>query len=152
MVKGTLIIDVNCTPADIAFPTDLELSDKARRWKETILDHNWKLFGFAGSEIKPRTYREVARRRYLTLAKRRRKSAKKIQKELRYQLGCIHRNLENIDVSASEHGLDCLHNVERVRLLTIIVFYNQQKEMLDTKPTGSQTGSSIFYNPGLGPL
>lgn len=131
--KGTLIIDATCTPADIAFPTDLELCDKARRWTETILDHYWKLFGSADGEKKPRTYREVARRRYLTLAKRRRKSAKKIRKELRYQLGCIHRNLEYIDVYASEYGLDCLHNVERARLLTIIVFYNQQKEMLDTK-------------------
>ena len=28
--KGTLIIDAACTPADIAFPTDLELCDKAR--------------------------------------------------------------------------------------------------------------------------
>lgn len=28
--KGTLIIDATCAPADIAFPTDLELSDKAK--------------------------------------------------------------------------------------------------------------------------
>ena len=122
--KGTLIIDATCTPADIAFPTDLELCDKARRWTETILDHYWKIFGSADSEKKPRTYREVARRRYLALAKRRRKSGEKIRKELRYQLGCIHRNLEYIDVYASEYGLDCLHNVERERLLTIIIFYN----------------------------
>lgn len=29
--RGTLIIDATCTPADIAYPTDLELCDKARR-------------------------------------------------------------------------------------------------------------------------
>lgn len=29
--KGTLIIDATCASADIAYPTDLELSDKARR-------------------------------------------------------------------------------------------------------------------------
>ncbi len=110
MNKGTLIIDATCTPADIAFPIDLEFCDKARTWTEIILDHYWKLLGSAYGEKKPRTYRKVARRRYLTLAKRRRKSAKKrSEKSFGYQLGCIHRNLEYIDVYASEYGLDCLH-------------------------------------------
>ena len=150
--KGTLIIDATCTPADIAFPTDLELCDKARRWTETILDHYWKLFGSSDGEKKPRTYREVARRRYLALAKRRRKSGEKIRKELRYQLGCIHRNLEYIDVYASEYGLDCLHNVERERLLTIIVFYNQQKEMLDTKTHRVQDRIVSLSQPWIRPI
>ena len=150
--KGTLIIDATCTPADIAFPTDLELCDKARTWTEIILDHYWKLFGSSDGEKKPRTYREVARRRYLTLAKRRRKSAKKIRKELRYQLGCIHRNLEYIDVYASEYGLDCLHNVERERLLTIIVFYSQQKEMLDTKTHRVQDRIVSLSQPWIRPI
>ena len=29
---------IKSTPADIAFPTDLELCDKARNWTEIILD------------------------------------------------------------------------------------------------------------------
>ena len=58
---------------------------------------------------------------------------KKIRKELRYQLGCIRRNLDYIEDYAAEYGLDCLFRVQRERLLTIVVFYDQQKEMLDTK-------------------
>ena len=132
--KGTLIIDATCTPADIAFPTDLELCDKARRWTEVILDRYWKLFGsLSRTGEKPRTYREVARRRFLKLNKRRKKSVKKIRKELRYQLGCIHRNLDYIEDYAAEYGLDCLLRVQRERLLTVVVFYEQQKEMLDTR-------------------
>jgi hypothetical protein len=30
---------------DIAFPTDLELCDKARSWTEKILDHLWEQHG-----------------------------------------------------------------------------------------------------------
>ena len=132
--KGTLIIDATCAPADIAFPTDLELCDKARRWTETILDRYWKLFGSLNERNeKPRTYRETARRRFLKLNKRRRKSIKKIRKELRYQLGCIRRNLNYIEAYVIEYGLDCLFRVQRERLLTIVEFYGQQKEMLDTK-------------------
>lgn len=132
--KGTLIIDATCAPADIAYPTDLELCDKARRWTEVILDRYWKLFGPVNSrDEKPRTYREVARRRFLKLIKRRKKSIKKIRKELRYQLGCIRRNLDHIEAYALEYGLDCLFRIQRERLLTIVVLYDQQKEMLDTR-------------------
>ena len=68
--KGTLIIDATCAPTDIAFPTDLELCDKARRWTETILDRYWILLGSLNERNeKPRTYRETARRRFLKLNK-----------------------------------------------------------------------------------
>ena len=92
--SGTLIIDASCAPADIAYPTDLELCDSARKWTETILDHYRKECGPTEENgIKPRTYRKTARRRFLNLNKRRKKTTKKIRKELRYQLNCIRRNL-----------------------------------------------------------
>ena len=132
--QGTLIIDASCTPADIAFPTDLELCDKARKWTEIILDHYWRLYGSVnGKPEKPRTYREVARARFLKLNKRRKKSVKKIRKELRFQLGCIRRNLDYIEVYTLQYGTDDLLRVERERLSTIKLFYTQQKEMLDNK-------------------
>lgn len=132
--KGTLIIDATCAPADIAYPTDLELCDKARRWTEVILNHYWSLYrSVNGRNEKPRTYREVARRRFLKLNKRRRKPAKKIHKELRYQLGCIRRNLDYLEAYALEYGVEGLHRIEKERLITIVTFYEQQKEMLDTK-------------------
>jgi hypothetical protein len=131
---GTLIIDATCAPADIAFPTDLELCDKARHWTEVILDHYWRMFGSVnGKAEKPRTYREVARRRFLALNKRKKKSAKKIRKELRYQLGCIRRNLDYIEAYVLQYGTDALLRIEQDRLSTIQKFYPQQKEMLDNR-------------------
>ena len=130
--RGTLIIDATCTPADIVFPTDLELCDKARHWTEVILDHCWRMYGSVNDKAeKPRTYREVARRRFLALNKRRKKSAKKIRRELRYQLGCIRRNLDYIEAYVKQYGTDDLFRIERERLSTIQKFYPQQKEMLD---------------------
>ena len=58
---------------------------------------------------------------------------KKIRKELHYQLGCIRRNLDYIEDYTAEYGLECLFRVQSDRLLAIVVFYDQQKEMLDTK-------------------
>lgn len=132
--KGTVIIDATCTPADIAFPTDLELCDKARHWTEVILDHYWLLYGsLDGSNVKPRTYREAARKRFLNLNKRRKKSSKKIRKELRYQLNCINRNIKYIESYVLEYGFESLFKIEIDRLLTIFKFYEQQRYMLDNK-------------------
>ena len=100
-------------------------------------DHPRSLLGFVWlhqrKREKPRTYREVARRRFLKLNKRRRKSAKKIRKELRYQLGCINRNLSYIEAYLLEYAFKGLHRIEKERLLTIHTFHEQQTEMLDTK-------------------
>ena len=87
-----------------------------------------------GKTAKPRTYRETARRRFLSLAKRRIKSSKKIRKEIRYQLGCIDRNLGYISEYEKAHGLTDLKNIEKERLATIRTFHAQQKEMLDNRP------------------
>lgn len=132
--SGTLIIDATCAPADIAYPTDFELCDKARRWTENILDHLWKEHGpIAEDGTKPRTYRQMARKRFLGLNKRRKKSAKKIRKELRYQLNCIRRNLGYIDEYRERHGLDILYRIEAERLDTIRTFEEQQRYMLENK-------------------
>lgn len=88
--RGTLIIDASCVPADIAYPTDLELCDRARKWTETILDHYWKECGpVRENGTKPRTYRKTARKRFLNVNKRRKKTTEKIRKEIRFQLNCI---------------------------------------------------------------
>lgn len=131
---GTLIVDASCAPADIAYPADLELCDRARRWTEAILDHYWKECGAAdGSGIKPRTYRGTARRRFLALNKRAKKTAKKIRKELRYQLGCIRRNLGYIRKYEEAYGTGMLHRIEAERLGTIKIFEGQQRYMLENR-------------------
>ena len=67
------------------------------------------------------------------MAKRRIKSSKKIRKEIRYQLGCIDRNLGYISEYEKAHGLTDLKNIEKERLATIRTFHAQQKEMLDNR-------------------
>lgn len=150
---GTLIIDASCTPADIAYPTDLELCDKARKWTEVILDHYWLLYGSVnGKQEKPRTYRETARIRFLKLNKRHKKGAKKIRKELRYQLGCIRRNLGYIEAYVQLFGTDDLFRIERERLATIKVFYPQQKEMLDNKTHSVANRIVSLSQPWIRPI
>ncbi len=71
--QGKLIVDATCAPADIAYPTDLNLLNEARETAEQIIDvlHD----PLKGRVSKPRTYRQQARKAYLSAAKARRLSS-----------------------------------------------------------------------------
>ena len=70
--QGQLIVDASCAPADIHYPTDLDLLNQAREHSERLIDELYQQV--AGClEKKPRTYRQSARRDYLRIVKRRKK-------------------------------------------------------------------------------
>lgn len=151
--SGTLIIDASCAPADIAYPTDLELCDRARKWTETILDHYWKEYGsIEENRTKPRTYRKTARRRFLSLNKRRKKTTKKIRKELRYQLSCIRRNLGYIRKYEEVYGTGILYKIEAERLQTVKIFEGQQRYMLENKVHSVEDRIVSLSQPWIRPI
>ena len=73
--KGKLIIDATCAPADISYPTDLHLLNQGRTKTEKIIDI---LYEAVKSQFdkKPITYRQIARKEYLKVAKKRRPTRK----------------------------------------------------------------------------
>ena len=62
--SGTLILDATCCPADIAYPQDIDLLNRAREKVERTVD---ELCETAGKK-KPRMYRKRARKDYLRLS------------------------------------------------------------------------------------
>jgi len=90
---GTLILDATCAPQNIAFPQDINLLNECRERIEHIIDS----ICYTYNETKPRTYRNVARRDYLRLARRKKRSGKKIRKAIKQQLQYIRRDLGYID-------------------------------------------------------
>jgi len=125
--KGKLIVDATCTPADVAYPTDLNLLNKAREKTESIIDTMHA--PLIGKSKKPRTYRQKARKDYLTVAKKRRAGCKKIRKAIGKQLCYLKRNLQNIDIMASNGLLVHLNRREYRNLLVVKELYRQQQEM-----------------------
>ena len=69
--RGKLIIDATCAPADISYPTDLGLLNGARVHTEKIIGILYKQLK-GQTNKKPRTYRNLARKDYLAVAKQRR--------------------------------------------------------------------------------
>ena len=93
--RGKLILDATCTPADVSYPTDLGLLNQARKHTETIIDILYKSLEVKTIN-KPRTYRNIARKNYLLVAKKRKPTLKEKRKAIKVQLQYINRNLGHI--------------------------------------------------------
>ena len=92
--KGKLKIDATVADQYIQYPTDLDLLNKCREIAEGIID---EVFPDTYLPKKPRTYRRVARRAYLNVAKKKNKSNRAIRKAIRKQLNYIKRDFKTID-------------------------------------------------------
>ncbi|BBO69837.1 hypothetical protein DSCA_37670 [Desulfosarcina alkanivorans] len=123
--QGQLLLDATCAPADITYPTDLKLHNKAREKSEQIIDERHKARG--KGHKKPRTYRQRARKQFLSVAKDKRVSRKKMRRCRRQQLGYLHRNLKSIDRLAQHTGLSLLGRGRYKDLLVITEVQRQQQ-------------------------
>ena len=121
--KGTLMLDATCAPQQIAFPQDINLLNEARENLETIID----TICYEYNEPKPRTYRQNARRDYLALAKKKKRTKKAIREALKKQLQYVRRDLGYIDRFLTEGKELC--PAHAVRLDVIRKVYEQQDYM-----------------------
>ncbi|GMA63778.1 hypothetical protein GCM10025859_42180 [Alicyclobacillus fastidiosus] len=129
--QGKLILDATCTPADIAYPTDLSLLNRAREKLEDIID---TLHAPHKGEVKkPRDRRRQARRDYLRTAKNRKPSRAEIRKAVGRQLRYVARNLKFIEQLVHYTPLMALSRRQYRDLLVIGELYRQQREMYQSR-------------------
>lgn len=129
--SGKLILDATCAPADIHYPTDLSLLNKAREKLEGIVDTLHE--PFIGVNRKPRTYRNIARKNYLSIEKQRRPGMKKIRKAIGKQLRYVRRDLQIIDKLLQKSDIELLNTKQQKELQVIQELYNQQQIMYKNK-------------------
>jgi len=148
--KGKLIVDATCTPADVAYPTDLNLLNEAREKTEAIIDTMHA--PLVGKQKKPRTYRQKARKDYLVVAKQKRPGYKKIRKAIGKQLRYLMRNLQNIDIMASQGLLMHLSKKQYRDLLIIKELFRQQKLMFDCRSHKASDRIVSISQPHIRPI
>lgn len=148
--KGKLLVDATCAPADITFPTDLKVLNKAREKSEKIIDMLHERF--VGIKPKPRTYRKKARKDFLCVAKSKRASKPKRRKAIRKQLGYLGRNLKSIDILVKKGSLFDLDKVEYKNLLVINEVFRQQKWMYDNKENKIKNRIVSISQPHVRPI
>ena len=125
--SGTLILDATCAPQNIAYPQDINLLNEARENLECIIDR----LCYDYNTDRPRTYRINARKDYLALAKRRRRSGNAIKKAIKKQLQYVRRDLRYIDEYISRGMI--LSTKDAARLSVIKVVFEQQSYMYEHK-------------------
>jgi hypothetical protein len=145
---GSLLMDATACPQDIAYPTDLNLLNDARQKSEELIDilHEYL------STPKPRTYRNTARKQYLRVAQKKKKTRKEISQAIRQQLQYLRRNIKSIYHQINEHGSIALGKREYKYLLVIQTLYDQQRYMYDNRIHSVEDRIVSIHQPHVRPI
>ena len=124
--------------------------NEAREKTEKIIDVLHK--PLIGKEKKVRTYRQKARKNYLSFTKNRKPGKKAIRKAVGKQLGYVERNFNHISNLAQKVGLGALSRKQYRDLLVISELHRQQNEMYE-KSTHSVQGRIVsIHQPHVRPI
>jgi len=150
--QGKLLLDATVADQAIRYPTDVSLLSEAREQTEKIIDWLYK-----GTELckKPRTYREKARRDYLSFTKRRKPTKKTIRKAIKQQLQYLRRNLSHIEALLEhyEQGQALpIPNWLLRRYWVIPHLYEQQKQMFDERSHRCDNRIVSIHQPWVRPI
>jgi len=144
--KGVLKIDSTCVPQNIRYPLDLSLLNEAREKLEKMIDELHIIVGGA----KPRMYRRVARREYLSVAKKKKKTAKEIRKAIGKQLCYVERDINYIKLYLKlGANLSC---DQYILFNTICNLFQQQQEMYKNRKHSIANRIVSLRQPWLRPI
>lgn len=148
--QGKLQLDATIADSHIKFPTDLGLLNDARMKSELIIDALYKSY----SGLKPRTYRIEARKKWLNLSKKKRKSSKELRKGIGQQLGFVERNIRSIDrmLDFNPFSLQELSRINYKYLLVIRELVRQQRQMYNTKSHSIDHRIVSIHQPHVRPM
>ena len=130
--KGHLIVDATVAPSDIKYPTDLDLLNEVREKSEHLID---LLYVPEKGKVKPRTYRQKARKEYLLYAKQRKKRKKTIRKAIKKQLSYVHRNFNIIEKLLDEKASKAFPLTHKYQKMYWVIqeVYRQQRQMYEER-------------------
>lgn len=146
--KGSLLMDATACPQDIAYPTDLNLLNDAREKSEELIDELQANL----TTTKPRTYREVARKKYLRTAQKKKKTRKEIRTAIRQQLQYLRRNISSICNLLEHYDKIPLRKKQYKYLLVIQTLYDQQKFMYDSRVHSVEDRIVSIHQPHVRPI
>lgn len=122
---ATQICDATVAPQYIRYPQDTSLLNEARMKLEGIIDSICARYSLP----KPRTYRKVAHKEYLSIAKMKKPSKERRRKAVQQQLAYVRRDLKYVDAFI-QAGCELDERCQDL-LLVIRKLYEQQQYMYD---------------------
>lgn len=148
--KGHLILDATCVPVGIQYPTDSRLLNDARETLEEIIDvlHAPHI----GECLKPRTYRQRARKEYLRFERKRSHTKKEIRKIIGKQLRYVGRDLKIIADLVQKSPLTLLDDRQYKNLLVVHELYRQQLQMFKERRHSTEDRIVSLHMPFVRPI
>jgi len=145
---GTMVLDATCAPADIAYPTDVNLLAEAIEKTDAMIDelHAPNI----GIRSRPRTYRIKSSKLFKAFVRQRKPSKKEIRRTLRKQLGYLQRNLRFVEEMIKSGGE--LNPCNAWMLETIKTLYEQQRRMYDTRIHSADNRIVNITQPHIRPI
>lgn len=152
--KGSLLMDATVAPQNITYPTDLKVLNAAREKSEEIID---KLYNKELHETaKPRTYRKIARKDFLTTNKKKRKSNEEIRSANAKQIRYLKRNIGHIDKLLEAYQNDITQSPVKGKLReyyqTIKEVYEQQNYMYENRVKTIENRIVNIHQPHVRPI
>lgn len=149
--KGKLKLDATVADQYITYPNDLGLLNVAREKTEAIID---TLYEYLKDElpVKPRTYRKVARKKYLGESKKRQANKKTLRSAIRYHLNCLDRNIGNINLMLDKLDHTPLSRKMLRDFWVIQTVNDQQREMYDNKSNTCKDRIVSISQPYVRPI
>ena len=127
--RGKMLLDATVAPADIKYPTDIDLLNQCREHCETAVNILWRHVPHKGHKL-PYSAKK-ARKSYLNIAKSKRWTAKKLRKAIGEQLSYIKQAGKQLVRFKSLAPDVKLPNWLAARFAVIPKVYAQQKYMYD---------------------
>lgn len=135
--QGSLKLDATVADQYITYPNDLGLLNTAREKTEEMIDILYEHLR-GQMPVKPRSYRKVAREKYLAEAKKRQNNPKTLRSAIRYHLNCLDRNIKNINEMLDQMPAENNPLVFRkMREFFIIQTLNEQQRFMYNEKTNS---------------
>lgn len=150
--RGKLILDATVAPADIKYPTDIDLLNQSRRHLETAIDLLWDNSHRTGHKL-PYS-RKRARKSYLSLAKSKKWTASKVRKSIGEQLVWIAKARARLNQLLLQVPAALVQFPSWLwhRLSVIPLVFEQQKYMFDTKTHVCENRIVSLQQPHVRPI
>lgn len=150
--RGKLIMDATVAPADIKYPTDIDLLNKSREHLEAAVDILWEAVPHKGHKL-PYSPKK-ARKSYLFLAKSKKWTEAKCRAAIGDQLRCIEqatKRLEELKALVADYEKRFPTWLHR-RLEVIPLVYAQQKQMYDSHTHTCENRIVSLEQPHVRPI
>ena len=150
--QGNLIMDATVAPANIKYPTDIDLLNKSREHLEKAISLLWNEVPHKGHMLPYN--KKSARRSFLNLSKSKKWTKKKVLKAISEQLRYIElasKRLDELKIQVAYHD-KLFPTWLKNRLEVIPDVYAQQKEMFESGKNSCENRIVSLEQPHVRPI